>query len=75
MNVSLFLKCQAQIGLQGAIAIDNGNPKESDGYILFVINNVVCCWGIDTDPVLLQNCDDDKEFQTFEDLIMELLPH
>jgi hypothetical protein len=75
MSVRLFLRCQTQIGLQGAIAILNGDPHEIDGWLCFSIYGVSCAWGINSNPVLLQNCDDDQNFQTFEDLLLELLPH
>ena len=71
MNVSLFLKCQAQIGLQGAIAILNSDSVVMKDWVLFVLNENDCAWAINSNPPLLVNQSTDRRHTNYQTLRME----
>jgi hypothetical protein len=73
MNIPLFLKCQSQIGLQGAIAILNSESfvMEKSGWVLFNLNENDCAWAIDSNPPLLVNQSTDRRHTNYQTLRME----
>lgn len=61
-----------QLGPTAWAYISAGSPTIANGYVFFWVYSQECCWGIDTDPVLLMQIEGDREFETFDELITEL---
>lgn len=71
MSIELFLKCQSQIGLQGAIAILNNDSVVMKDWVLFVLNGNDCAWAIDSNPPLLVNQSTDRRHSDYQTLRIE----
>lgn len=63
-----------QLGEAAHDAIAKGSPESVDGYLEFWIQGQPFAWGIDTDPVLLQNTESSEEFADFAGLLSSLEP-
>ena len=73
LETSLVL-AKEQLGEEAHDAIAKGSPESVDGYLNFWIQGQPFAWGIDADPVLLQNSDSSEEFADFAGLLSSLEP-
>jgi hypothetical protein len=62
-------KARHQLGTVAQGIIERGYPIAQNGYVYFWYKGIHMAWGLDTDPLLLLNCETDQEFTSFFDLI------